>query len=129
MKTLKEYIMSNSEKKMSDSRVTTMTYDLDTRNDNNINQEVKVLLAAKGWNFVIPERTKRNGKFTTTEENANTPATTAWKENVSPSEACKEFVGTITEYDKRHEHDIPRHRGKGNAFAVRDNEYDAIEIC
>ena len=130
MKSLKEYIMSNSEKKMSNSRVTTMTYDLETRNDNNINQEVKVLLGAKGWNFTIPER--RQIKYygnNVTQKDVEAPDTTAWKENISPSEACNEFKDAIQIYNNNHNLDTPMRFGKGNAFAVRDNEYDAIEIC
>lgn len=123
--------MSNSEKKMSDSRVTTMTYDLETLDDSNINQEVKDILAKNGWSFTISERTKIKYCFgCKLEKNVNTPNTTAWKEDISPSEACKEFWGAIQKYNTSHSQDIPVKRyGRGYAFAVRDNEYDAIKIC
>lgn len=41
MISLKDYIMENKEKKLlSNDSVTTMSYDLDTTVDNNINQEI-----------------------------------------------------------------------------------------
>lgn len=49
MKSLKDYIMGNDKKKyLAEGKVTTMSYDLDTTKDNNINQEIKDYLIVKG---------------------------------------------------------------------------------
>lgn len=63
------------------------------------------------------------------EKNVDTPYTTAWKECVTPKEAVGEFYTAILAYNAKHALDKPVVLGRGNAFAVCDNVYDAIKIC
>ena len=110
--------------------VTTMSYDLEVKDDTNINQEIKDILIDKGWNFTIPEQKviPYVGK-TTVVKDADTPYTTAWKENVMPTDAVNEFYTAILAYNAKHALDNPMVLGRGNAFAVCDNVYDAIKVC
>lgn len=131
MKEIDRYIMEkNSEKILAKGHVTTMSYDLEVKDDTSINQEIKDILIDYGWIFIIPER-----KIITylgkerIEKDVDTPFTTAWKEGVSPKEAINEFRAAIEAYNTKHILDNPAVLGRGNAFAVRDNEYDAIKIC
>lgn len=131
MKPLDIYIMEKeSEKVLAQGHVTTMSYDLEVKDDTNINQEIKDILIDKGWNFTIPEQKviPYVGK-TRVVKDADTPYTTAWKENVTPKEAVGEFYTAILAYNAKQALDKPVVLGRGNAFAVCDNVYDAIKIC
>lgn len=131
MKPLDIYIMEKeSEKVLAQGNVTTMSYDLEVKDDTNINQEIKEILIEKGWNFTMPERkvVAYLGKERT-EKNVDTPYTTTWKENVMPTDAVNEFYAAILSYNAKHALDKPIVLGRGNAFAVCDNVYDAIKIC
>lgn len=131
MKSLDIYIMEKeSEKVLAQGNVTTMSYDLEVKDDTNINQEIKEILIEKGWNFAMPERkvVAYLGKERI-EKNVETPYTTAWKECVTPKEAVGEFYTAILAYNAKHALDKPVVLGRGNAFAVCDNVYDAIKIC
>ena len=130
MKPIDKYIMEKeSEKILAKGHVTTMSYDLEVKNDININQEIKEILIEKGWIFTVPEQRVITylGKERT-ETDADVPHTTAWKEGITPSEAVNEFRSAIIAYNTNHSIDDPMKLGRGNAFAVRDNEYDAIKI-
>ena len=130
MKEIDKYIVEKkSEKILAKEHVTTMSYDLEVKDDTNINQEIKDYLIGKEWNFTIPERRviPYLGKERT-EKDADTPHTTAWKEGVTPKEAINEFCAAIDAYNTNHALDTPVKLGRGNAFAVKDNEYDAIKI-
>ena len=131
MKPLDKYIMEKeSEKALVKGHVTTMSYDLEVKDNTNINQEIKDYLIGKGWNFTIPEQKviPYVGK-TRVVKDADTPYTTAWKENVMPTDAVNEFYAAILAYNAKHALDKPVVLGRGNAFAVCDNVYDAIKIC
>lgn len=131
MKPLDKYTMKKeSEKVLTQGHVTTISYDLEVKDDTNINQEIKEILVDKGWNFTMPERRVITylGKERM-EKNVDTPYTTAWKEGVTPKEAVNEFQAAIIAYNAKHALDKPAVLGRGNAFAVRDNEYEAIKIC
>ncbi len=131
MKPLDIYIMEKeSEKVLAQGHVTTMSYDLEVKDDTNINQEIKDILIDKGWNFTIPEQKviPYVGK-TRVVKDADTPYTTAWKENVMPTDAVNEFYTAILAYNAKHALDNPMVLGRGNASAVCDNVYDAIKIC
>lgn len=131
MKPLDIYIMEKeSEKVLAQGHVTTVSYDLEVKDDTNINQEIKDILIDKGWNFTIPEQKviPYVGK-TRVVKDADTPYTTAWKENVMPTDAVNEFYTAILAYNAKHALDNPMVLGRGNAFAVCDNVYDAIKIC
>ena len=126
MKEIDKYILEKkSEKILVKEHVTTMSYDLEVKDDTNINQEIKDYLIGKEWNFTIPERRviPYLGKERT-EKDADTPHTTAWKEGVTPKEAINEFCAAIEAYNTNHALDTPVKLGRGNAFAVKDNEYD-----
>ena len=130
MKSLDEYIMEHKDEKvLARGHVTTMSYDLEVKDDTNINQEIKELLIDKGWNFTIPEQRiiPYLGKERT-ETNADTPNTTAWKEGITPREAISEFRAAIDAYNSNHALDNPMKLGRGHAFAVCDNVYDAVKI-
>ena len=131
METLSQYNKGNMKKKiLSDALVTTMTYDMVVGDDTNINQEIKDFLAGYGWLFTIPEQAVEsyNGTNRRTAQDAPTPNTTAWKANITPEEACAEFKNAIVAYNTNHSIDDPMKFARGNAFAVRDNEYKAIRI-
>jgi len=86
MKPLDKYIMEKKEERvLAQGLVTTMSYDLEVKDDTNINQEIKDILIGKGWNFTEPERKVITylGKERI-EKNVDTPYTTAWKECVTP---------------------------------------------
>ena len=130
MKSLKEYIMENKDEKvLAKGNVTTMSYDLEVKVDTNINQEIKDILIDKGWNFTIPEQRiipyRGNQRV---ENNVDTPYTTAWKEGITPSESVIEFYNAIVAYNAKHALDKPAVLGRGHAFAVCDNVYDAVRI-
>lgn len=129
MKSLKDYIMGNNKKYLTEDKVTTMSYDLDTTKDNNINQEIKDYLIDKGWNYFVPEQqvVRYVGK-STVEKNAEMPNTTAWKAGLSPLEAINEFSAAIQAYNINHSLDKPAKFGRGDAFAVCDNEYESLRI-
>ena len=130
MKSLKDYIMGNEKKKhLAERKVTTISYDLDTTKDNNINQEIKDYLIAKGWNYIVPEQqvVRYVGK-TTVEKNVDTPNTTAWKADMNPIDAINEFSAAIEAYNGNHMFDKPAKFGRGKAFAVCDNEYESLRI-
>ena len=102
MKSLKDYIMGNEKKKhLAERKVTTISYDLDTTKDNNINQEIKDYLIAKGWNYIVPEQqvVRYVGK-TTVEKNVDTPNTTAWKADMNPIDAINEFSAAILAFNE-----------------------------
>ena len=116
-------------KLLAPGHVTTLSYDLDTDSGSNINQEIKEYLVGMGWCFIIPEiRVKRIMTGYQQMKNVDTPATTAWKEGVSPAEACIDFCAALNRYDSKHGDDNPKWLARGKAFAVRDNEYDAVEV-
>ena len=130
MKPLKDVMMESMQTKyLSKGHVTTMSYDLEVKDDSNINQEIKDILMEYGWNFTVPEQriVKYVGKKMV-ETDADTPNTTAWKEGVSPCEAVEEFCAEIEAYNTKHALDNPMVLGRGKAFATSDNEYDAIKI-
>lgn len=118
------------EKALAKGHVTTMSYDLEVKDNTNINQEIKDILISYGWNFDVPERRGITylGKERT-ERNADTPFTTTWKESITPKNAIDEFYAAIEKYNMRHALDTTVILGRGNAFAVFDNVFDAIVIC
>lgn len=128
MKSLKDCMMGiNKNKYLAKGKVTTMSYDLDTTKDNNINQEIKDYLIDKGWNYLVPEQ--QVVSYTgnpIVEKNVDMPNTTAWKEGVNPSEAINEFCTAIEAYNINHTCDKPAKFGRGKAFAVCDNEYESL---
>lgn len=116
-------------KLLAQGHVTTLSYDLDTDSGSNINQEIKEYLMGMEWRFVIPEiRAKDIMRGCQQKNNVDTPATTAWKEGVSPEDACADFCTALNKYDSKHSGDDPKKFARGKAFAVRDNEYEAVEI-
>ena len=128
---LKEYLKKSENKHfLVDEHVTTMTYDMVTKEDTNINQEIKGYLADLGWVFTIPEQIVESYNKSTEriEVEAPTPNTTAWKAKITPEEACKEFYQAIVAYNTNHSIDDPMKFARGNAFAVRDKEYKALRI-
>lgn len=128
---LKDFIKEGVKKHiLIDEHVTTMTYDVVTKDDTNINHEIKDYLAERGWAFTIPEQTVKSYNRSTerTEKDAPTPNTTAWKAKITPDEACGEFYQAIVAYNTNHSIDNPIKIARGNAFAVRDNEYKALKI-
>lgn len=120
----------STEKFLANGDVTTMSYDLEVTEDSGINQEIKDILISYGWIFTLPERKVITylGKESV-EKRVDTPFTTAWKEGITPNMAIKEFRAAIEAYNTKHVLDNPVVLGRGNAFAVKNNEYDAIKIC
>ena len=128
MKTLTS-ILNENKKVLSSSKVTTLSYDLETKDDSNINQEIKDYLIGHGWNFSIPQmRVIKYNNGERTEKCVETPMTTAWKASIPPANACEEFRMAIESYNAKHVHDRPARLARGSAFATRDNEYDAVRI-
>ena len=130
MKAIDKYIMEKkSEKILAEGHVTTMSYDLEVKDDTNINQEIKDILIGYGWNFTIPEQRiiSYYGKQRV-EKDADTPNTTAWKVGVTPMEATEELYAAIETYNTNHALDNPVVLGRGHAFAVCDNVYESIKI-
>lgn len=114
---------------MANTHITTMSYDLETTDDNNINQEIKDFLIAKGWNFSIPESMVDSYlKTSLIEKYVDTPMTTAWKSDIIPEDACGKFVEVIMAYNANHTVDKKSKFGRGSAFAVCDNLYKAVRI-
>lgn len=108
--------------------VVTMSYDLDTTNDTNINAEVKTLLMNYGWHFCCPETTIIENETKVIEGNIDLPSTTAWKFGITPERAIVEFQMALTAYDTKHISDIPAKKARGHAFAITNNNYDSIWI-
>lgn len=108
--------------------VVTMSYDLDTTHDNNINTEVKDLLTNYGWHFDCPETTIIENGVTRVERNIDLPSTTAWKVNTTPEDAIVDFRTALTAYNTNHIGDVPEKMARGHAFAITGNHYDCIWI-
>ena len=126
MKQLKDYIV---DKKLSEKQVTTLSYDMEVKDDSNINQEIREILVDKGWKYTIPETNviSYSGK-NRVEINSDTPMTTAWKPGVTPNQACKEFYAAIIAYNTNHSLDKPLKLARGFAFATCSNVYEAIKV-
>ena len=116
-------------KKLADSSVTTLSYDIEYDEENSIYQEVKDYLTDRGWHFQIPEVrvVPKVGKERIVLK-VDTPNTTAWKAGVTPRQACEEFRMALVAYDTNHAVDTPKRFARGIAFAIRDNEYDAVKV-
>ena len=128
---LKDFIKEGEKRQiLVDEHVTTMTYDMVTKDDTNINQEIKDYLIDCGWKFIIPEQIVKSYNKSTEriEKDAPSPNTTAWKEKITPEDACMEFYQAIVASNTNHSLDDPMKLARGNAFAVRDNEYKALKI-
>lgn len=108
--------------------VVTMSYDLDTTHDNNINTEVKDLLTNYGWHFDCPETTIIKNGVTRVELNIDLPSTTAWKVNTTPEDAIVDFRTALTAYNTNHIGDVPAKMARGHALAITNNHYDCIWI-
>ena len=123
---LKDYL---KEKKLADSSVTTLAYDIEFNEDSNIYQEVKDYLVAKEWSFQIPKLRvlPKIGKERII-SNAVTPNTTAWKAGVTPKQACEDFRMALLAYDTNHAGDTPKRFARGIAFATCNNIYDAVKV-
>lgn len=114
---------------MTKGAVTTMSYDLEVKDDTSINQEIKDTLIDYGWFFiVIVQKVITYFGKERTEKNVDTLYTTAWKEDITPKEAINEFRAAIEAYKTIYALDKPVVLGRVNAFAVIDNVYDAISI-
>lgn len=116
-------------KKLTDSSVTTLSYDIEYDEDNSIYQEVKDYLADRGWHFQIPEVRvlPKIGKERII-SNADTPNTTAWKAGVTPKQACEDFRMALLAYDTNHAGDTPKRFARGIVFATCNNVYDAVKV-
>lgn len=116
-------------KKLADSSVTTLSYDIEYNEDNSIYQEVKKYLVAKEWCFLIPELRvmTKTGKNRIVLK-ADTPNTTAWKAGITPKQACEEFRMALVTYDTNHADDTPKRFARGIAFATCNNVYDAVKV-
>ena len=122
-------ILKENIKVLSPHKVTTMSYDLETKDDSNINQEIKDYLIEHDWSFSIPQmRVIKYNCRERKDESVETPRTTAWKANINPTQACDEFHAALEAYNCNHMGDEPAKFARGSAFATRDNEYDAIRI-
>lgn len=108
--------------------VVTLSYDLDTTHDNNINTEVKNLLTNYGWHFDCPETTIIENEATRVEHNTDLPSTTAWKVDTTPEEAIADFKTALTVYNTNHIGDVPAKMARGHAFAITNNRYDCIWV-
>ena len=108
--------------------VVTMSYDLDTTHDNNINTEVKDLLTNYGWHFDCPETTIKENGVDRVERNTDLPSTTAWKVDTTPEEAIADFKTALTVYNTNHIGDVPAKMARGHAFAITNNRYDCIWV-
>ena len=108
--------------------IVTMSYDLDTTHDTNINSEIKSYLQNYGWHFDCPETTVIQGGVERTERNDELPSTTAWKVDCTPEQAMIDFRKALTAYDTAHIVDNPPKKGRGHAFAILNNHYDCIWI-
>ena len=131
MKDIDKYINEKMDKQiLADEPVTTMTYDMVVKDDANINQEIKDYLTERGWEFIIPKQIIERYLASDLRVEKDTPApnTTAWKVNVTPAEACAEFKRAILAYNANHSLDDPMKFARGNAFAVRGNEYKALKV-
>ena len=116
-------------KKLADSSVTTLAYDIEHDEDNSIYQEVKDYLADKGWHFQIPEvRVMMKSGKERTDLKIDTPQTTAWKANITPNKACDEFQMALLAYNNKHLGDTHKRFARGIAFASCNNEYDAVKV-
>lgn len=128
---LREHI-KESEKKhvLVDEHVTTMTYDVVTKDDTNINHEIKDYLAERGWAFTIPEQTVKSYNRSTerTEKDAPHQTQRLGKQRLHPMRHVGNFYQAIVAYNTNHSIDNPIKIPRGNAFAVRDNEYKALKI-
>ena len=126
MKDLKDYIM---DKKLSEQQVTTLSYDMVVKDDNNINQEIKDILISKGWEYTIPKTNVISySGINRVEANNDTPMTTAWKPGVTPKQACDDFYAAINAYNTNHSLDNPLKLARGSAFATCSNVYEAIRV-
>lgn len=108
--------------------VVTMSYDLDTTCDNNINTEIKTLLVNYGWHFECPETTVIEFETERNECNDELPNTTAWKVDTTPEDAVVDFRRALVAYDTNHSNDVPAKKARGHAFAISNNHYDCIWI-
>lgn len=122
-------ILKENKKVLSPHKVTTLSYDLETNDDSNMNQEIKDYLIEHDWNFSVPQMLVI--KYTCgerTDKNIETPKTTAWKANINPTQACNEFHAALDAYNSNHMGDKPAKFARGKAFATCDNVYDAIMV-
>lgn len=129
MDTFEESLKDDDKKYLAKGKVTTMSYDLETKDDSNINQEIKGYLNEKGWHFTVPkQKVVSCSKKERIVKDADTPFTTTWKEAITPDEAIKEFCIAIEAYNTKHVNDKPAKFGRGNVFAICNNEYDSMKI-
>lgn len=108
--------------------VVTMSYDLDTTHDNNINAEVKGLLINYGWHFDCPETSIIENGVNRIERNIDLPSTIAWKVDITPEEAIADFQTALAAYNTNHIIDVPAKMARGHAFAITNNHYDCIWV-
>lgn len=111
-----------------DTVVVTMSYDLDTTFDNNINSEIKALLISYGWHFDCPETTIIENGDQRTERDIDLPNTTAWKVDTTPENAIVDFKKALVAYDTNHISDKPARKARGHAFAITNNHYDCVWV-
>lgn len=80
------------EYRLGDAPITVMSYDLNTASDPNINSMFKDWLIGRGWHNDIHGVTVKRFNISDTYETREMPATTLWKEGITPVEAVKEFA-------------------------------------
>jgi len=111
--------------------VTTMAYDMETADDNNISTEIKdYLMNNLGWRNNIPEATLiRKGYKDSITYQEDMPASTLWKVQISPDEAINDFKLACEAYNVNHANDKPSLKiARGKAFAISNSQYDAVVI-
>lgn len=102
-----------------------LTYDLDTRNDANINNEIKTYMI-ETWHWqdtVIEEYPIANTFY----EGGILPETVLVKQNISKEEAIHEFRWALSRYDTQHQFDEPkRFANFTRAIVFMANDYEII---
>ena len=109
---------------IANGNVSTLSYDMNkTEETDNVNCEIKKQLINKGWRDNIPLTEIYTNSRNIIYKSEKTPATTLWKEGVTPAKAIEEFKLSLDAYNINN---FPK-RPHGIAFAICNNEYEAYQ--
>ena len=94
-----------------------LAYDMDTRWDNNINDEIKENLLRRGWrDTVITQHPSVNSYYT--DNGLQLPNTTLIKDDLTLDRAENEFRWALIAYNEKHIMDNPPKRAHYNRAVV-----------
>lgn len=107
--------------------VTVMSYDMDTRDDDNVNTEIKDILKNNyEWHDNVPEQIVYENRAERIVRNTTMTETTLWKQT-TPAGAKNDFKDSIIAYNSRHLGDRPARNAHGKMVAFCNNEYEAYD--